>query len=93
MTVQPKFGRYTEIPFNQMTSERRNGYDYVMGERGMCPAPYKIWVENPPLMNLMVPIGTYYKKRSSLNDAARNQQNAASGLRPKVASRRTARSA
>jgi 4-carboxymuconolactone decarboxylase len=71
MTEGPKFGRYKEIPFGKMTSEQREGYDYVMRERGMCPGPYQIWVENPPLMKLMVPIGTYYKEQSSLNDAER----------------------
>ena len=71
MTEHRTFGRYVEIPFNEMTGEQRKGYDYVVRERGMCPGPYQIWVENPPLMNLMVPIGTYYKKQSSLNDAER----------------------
>jgi 4-carboxymuconolactone decarboxylase len=71
MTDQPTFGRYTEIPLDQMSAEQRKGYDYVMRERDMCPGPYKIWVENPPLMNLMVPLGAYYKKHSTLNDAER----------------------
>jgi 4-carboxymuconolactone decarboxylase len=65
------FGRYTEIPLDQMSPEQRKGYDYVMREREMCPGPYKIWVENPPLMNLMVPLGAYYKQHSALNDVER----------------------
>jgi 4-carboxymuconolactone decarboxylase len=71
MTDQPTFGRYTEIPLDHMSAEQRKGYDYVMREREMCPGPYKIWVENPPLMNLIVPLGAYYKKYSTLNDAER----------------------
>jgi 4-carboxymuconolactone decarboxylase len=62
------FGRYTEIPLDQMTAEQRRSYEYVMRERKRCPGPYKIWVENPPVMDLMVPLGAYYKKQSSLND-------------------------
>lgn len=71
MADRTTFGRYTEIPLDQMSPEQRKGYDYVMRERDMCPGPYKIWVENPPLMNLMVPLGAYYKKHSTLNDAER----------------------
>lgn len=71
MVDQPTFGRYTEIPLDHMSAEQRTGYEYVVRERGMCPGPYKIWVENAPLMNLMVPLGTYYKKHSTLNDTER----------------------
>ncbi|MBV8483295.1 MAG: carboxymuconolactone decarboxylase [Verrucomicrobia bacterium] len=71
MHEQSTFGRYAEIPFKEMTAEQREGYDYVMSERGMCPGPYQVWLENPPLMKLMVPVGTYYQKRSSLGSAER----------------------
>jgi 4-carboxymuconolactone decarboxylase len=71
MADQPTFGRYAEIPLGQMTPEQRSGYDAIMRDRGMCPGPYKIWVENPPMMNLMVPLGVYYRKGSSLNDTER----------------------
>jgi 4-carboxymuconolactone decarboxylase len=69
----PTFGRYAEIPLDQMTAEQRRGYEYVMRERNRCPGPYKIWVENPSIMDLMVPLGAYYTnqsgtKQSSLND-------------------------
>jgi 4-carboxymuconolactone decarboxylase len=69
----PTFGRYAEIPLDQMTGEQRKGYQYVMRERNRCPGPYKIWVENPPIMDLMVPLGAFYTnqsstKQSSLND-------------------------
>jgi 4-carboxymuconolactone decarboxylase len=59
MANRGTFGRYTEIPLDQMSPEQRKGYDYVMRERDMCSGPYKIWVENPLLMNLMVPLGAY----------------------------------
>jgi 4-carboxymuconolactone decarboxylase len=73
MPDHPTFGRYAEIPLEQMTAEQRRGYEYVMRERNRCPGPYKIWVENPPIMDLMVPLGAFYTnqsstKQSSLND-------------------------
>lgn len=71
IATQPTFGRYTEIPLDKMTAEQRKGYEYVIRDRNMCPGPYKIWVENPPIMDLMVPLGAYYRKESSLNDAER----------------------
>jgi hypothetical protein len=37
----------------------------------MCPGPYKIRVENPPVMKLMVPLGVYYRSGSSLSEAER----------------------
>jgi 4-carboxymuconolactone decarboxylase len=71
MSEHATFGRYTEIPLDKMTPEQQSGYDAIMQDRGMCPGPYKVWVENAPVMNLMVPLGVYYRKDSSLNDAER----------------------
>jgi 4-carboxymuconolactone decarboxylase len=71
MANKPTFGRYTELPLEEMNPQQRKGYEYVTRERGLCPGPYKIWVENAPLMELMVPLGAYYRKQSSLNDAER----------------------
>ena len=36
------FGRYTEIPLDQMTREQRTGYDFEVKERGEVPGPHKI---------------------------------------------------
>ena len=41
------FGRYTEIPVDQMTPEQKKGYEYVVKERGEAPGPYKIILQNP----------------------------------------------
>ena len=49
MSIQATFGRYAEIPLSEMTPEQRDCYEAIMRDRGMCPGPYKIWVENPPL--------------------------------------------
>lgn len=73
MADQPTFGRYPEIPLDKMTVEQRIAYDHVTRDRGLCPGAYKIWVENPPIMDLMVPIGVYYRKHSSLTDTERER--------------------
>jgi 4-carboxymuconolactone decarboxylase len=66
------FGRYTEIPVDQMTAEQKEGYDLVIEERGEAPGPYKIWLQNPKLLEVMVPVGKYFQRsHSSLSDAQR----------------------
>lgn len=69
--ADPTFGRYSEIPLDSMTTEQRGGYDSIMKDRGICPGPYKIWVENPALMKLMIPMGVYYRSGSGLSEAER----------------------
>jgi 4-carboxymuconolactone decarboxylase len=71
MSSHPTFGRYTEIPLDKMTAEQRSGYDAIMRDRGLCPGPYKIWVEDPAVMKLMVPLGVFYRSGSSLSEAER----------------------
>lgn len=66
------FGRYTEIPVEQMTVEQKKAYDLMIEERGEVSGPYKIWLQNPNLMRVMVPIGKYFQRsHSSLSDAER----------------------
>ena len=36
------FGRYTESPVDQMPPEQREGYEYVVKERGEAPGPCPI---------------------------------------------------
>ncbi len=60
------FGRYREIPLEEMTAEQRKTYDYTVKERGQVPGPYKIWLQNAKLMDVMVPLGAYYQGGSSL---------------------------
>ena len=59
------FGRYTEIPINDMTPEQKKGYDLVVRQRGQAPGPYKIWLQNAPLMDIMVPMGVYFQEGHS----------------------------
>lgn len=66
------FGRYTEIPLDQMSPEQRTGYDLEIEERGEVPGPHKIWVQNPKLLEIMIPVGKYFQQsHSSLSDAER----------------------
>ena len=66
------FGRYTEIPVDQMTPKQKKGYEYVVKERGEAPGPYKIILQNPNLLQVLVPVGRYFQQsHSSLSDAER----------------------
>jgi 4-carboxymuconolactone decarboxylase len=66
------FGRYTEIPLDQMTPEQRTAYDFEVKERGEVPGPHKIWLQNSKLLEVMIPVGTHFQKSHfSLSDAER----------------------
>jgi 4-carboxymuconolactone decarboxylase len=62
------FGRYTELPLDKMTPDQKKAYEFTVKERGEVPGPYKIWLQNPKLMEVMV-LGTYYHGHSSLSKA------------------------
>ena len=55
------FGRYAEIPPEQFSAKQKEAFDYILRERGMCPGPYRIWLQNPELLKAMTPIGVYYQ--------------------------------
>jgi 4-carboxymuconolactone decarboxylase len=63
----PTFGRYGEIPPEQFSPEQKEAYDYILSERGMCPGPYRIWLQNPELLKAMTPIGVYYQKKLQIS--------------------------
>ena len=46
MTDTPSFGRYGEIPYDQMTPEQQEGYRSLIETRGALGGPNKIWVHN-----------------------------------------------
>jgi 4-carboxymuconolactone decarboxylase len=54
------FGRYAEIPTEQLTAEQKEAYDHILKARDMCPGPYRIWLQNPKLLKAMTPVGVYY---------------------------------
>ena len=72
MTANPdfgSFGRYHEVPVDQMAPDMKGAYDFTMKLRGLVPGPHKIWLANPMLSKTIVPTGYYYQKESSLTKA------------------------
>ena len=65
MSAEPTFGRYAEIPMDQMTPQQREGYDDVVESRGEALGPYKIFIQNPALMRVLVPLGVYINEGHS----------------------------
>jgi 4-carboxymuconolactone decarboxylase len=63
------WGRYTEVPLEKMTADQKKAYEFTMKSRGQVPGPYKIWLQNPKLIEVMVPLGAYYQGHSSLSKA------------------------
>jgi 4-carboxymuconolactone decarboxylase len=62
MSGTPTFGRYAEIPYDQMTPEQQEGYKAMMAARGGLPGPNKIWIHNPKLAKVIGPFGAHFQK-------------------------------
>jgi 4-carboxymuconolactone decarboxylase len=60
MPETPTFGRYAEIPYDQMTPEQKEGYDFAVKTRGPLGGPNKIWVHNPALAKVAAPFGGHF---------------------------------
>src|SRR5581483_9608576 len=60
MPETPTFGRYAEIPYDQMTPEQKEGYDFAVKTRGPLGGPNKIWVHNPKLAKVAAPFGGHF---------------------------------
>jgi 4-carboxymuconolactone decarboxylase len=73
MSTAPTFGRYSEIPYDQMTPEQQQGYRFLVeGPRGRLPGPYKVWVHNPKLVHAAAPLGQHFTPgASSLSERER----------------------
>jgi 4-carboxymuconolactone decarboxylase len=61
MPDTPTFGRYAEIPYDQMTPEQQEGYRSLIETRGRLPGPTKIWVHNPKLAKVAGPFGAHFQ--------------------------------
>ena len=57
----PTFGRYAEIPYDQMTSEQKDAYDGIIEARGRLPGPVKIWIHNPKLAKVVSAFGVHFQ--------------------------------
>ncbi|PYN88059.1 MAG: carboxymuconolactone decarboxylase [Candidatus Rokuibacteriota bacterium] len=73
MNATPTFGRYAEIPVDQMTAEQKDGYRFLVdGPRGRLPGPYKVWVHNPKLLRAAAPLGEHFTPgKSTLTERER----------------------
>jgi 4-carboxymuconolactone decarboxylase len=60
MSEKPTFGRYAEVPYDQMTPEQQEGYNAMLEARGRLPGPTKIWVHNPRLAKVAGPFGAHF---------------------------------
>ena len=71
MAETPTFGRYAEIPYEQMTPEQQDAYRALIETRGRLPGPNKIYVHNPKLAKVMGPLGAYFRTGYSLSERER----------------------
>src|SRR5579864_7717342 len=72
MPDAPTFGRYAEIPYDEMTPEQQEAYRVVSELRGRLGGPNKIWVHNPKLAKLAGTLGGHFRPGSySLSERER----------------------
>ena len=71
MADTPTFGRYAEIPYDEMTPEQREGYHSLIEARGRLPGPNRIYVHNPKLAKVMGPLGAHFRTGYSLSERER----------------------
>jgi len=72
MAETSNFGRYTEVPYDQMTPEQQEGLRSLSETRGTrLPGPNKIYVENPKLAKVIGPFGAHFRKGHTLTERER----------------------
>src|SRR5947209_7968592 len=71
MSETPTFGRYAEIPYDEMTPEQQEGYHSLLETRGPLGGPRKIWVHNPKLAKGDWTSRRAFSSRALLVDRAR----------------------
>jgi 4-carboxymuconolactone decarboxylase len=78
--LQPTFGRYAEIPYDQMTPEQQEGYQALVEIVGSEPSepdvplsgPLRIWVHNPELSKAVAPfVAHFHPSHYSLSERER----------------------
>ena len=60
MARTPTFGRYAEIPVDEMTPEQKEGYEAMLASRGGLPGPGKFFIHNPKLSKVIGPFGGHF---------------------------------
>ena len=71
MPDTPNYGRYAEIPYDQMTPEQQEGYRSLIETRGQLGGPTRIWVHNPKLAKAAGPLGAHFFGGYSLSERER----------------------
>ena len=71
MADTPTFGRYAEIPYDQMTPEQQEGFKVLMETRGKLPGPAKIYVHNAKLAKVLGPLGKQFRTGYALSERER----------------------
>ena len=71
MAETPTFGRYAEIPYDELTPEQQEAYSSMIETRGRLPGPNKIYIHNPKLAKVMGPLGAYFRTGYSLSERER----------------------
>jgi 4-carboxymuconolactone decarboxylase len=71
MPETPTFGRYAEIPYDQMTPEQQEGYRSLIESRGALGGPNRIIVHNPKLAKVAGPFGAHFRTGYSLSERER----------------------
>lgn len=71
MNDAPTFGRYAEIPYEEMTPEQQEGYRALMEARGRLSGPNKIYLHNPKLAKVIGPVGAHFRTGYSLSERER----------------------
>jgi hypothetical protein len=65
LPISATFGRYNEIPYNQMSPQQQDAYKALAQVEGdgspNLPGPLKIWVNNPALSIAMAPLATHFR--------------------------------
>ena len=71
MAQAPTYGRYAEIPYDDMTPEQQEGFRALMESRGRLPGPAKIYVHNAKLAKVLGPLGAHFRGGYSLSERER----------------------
>jgi 4-carboxymuconolactone decarboxylase len=71
MAQTPTYGRYAEIPYDDMTPEQQEGFRGLMESRGRLPGPAKIYVHNAKLAKVLGPLGAHFRGGYSLSERER----------------------
>ncbi len=65
------FGRYAEIPYDEMTPEQQEAFRSLLETRGALGGTNRVWARNPKLAKAMGPLGAHFRTGCSLSERER----------------------